>query len=210
MVIVLITGVVVLGLAYDVRVSHWLLYDVGIAHAVRLPEEVLLFRSDNDQLLFDLANVRVNPYDPDGDSKAAEALITSAVLAAIEEVEIRKHGAVRRAAQALDFTSWWLLLRASDEPLGHPQPQRGTRGIVNVAEEIRSMQRLLELGLLETRYMTVTHSVLAEGEAAADRLLAYHMTAFGQAVVAFVADRIEVDAPDNGEVIEGWIRESEE
>jgi len=36
------------------------LYEVGIAHAVRLAEEVILFRSDNDPLLFDMANVRVN------------------------------------------------------------------------------------------------------------------------------------------------------
>jgi hypothetical protein len=32
------------------------MYEVGIAHAARLPEEVLLFRSDNDPLLFDMAN----------------------------------------------------------------------------------------------------------------------------------------------------------
>ena len=33
------------------------MYEIGLAHAVRLPEEVLLFRSDSDRLLFDLANV---------------------------------------------------------------------------------------------------------------------------------------------------------
>src|SRR5688572_24479525 len=33
------------------------MYEVGLAHAVRLPEEVLLFRSDADPLLFDVAQV---------------------------------------------------------------------------------------------------------------------------------------------------------
>ena len=47
------------------------LYEVGLAHSVRLPEEVLLFRSDDQQLLFDVANVRVNRYDPDADAGGA-------------------------------------------------------------------------------------------------------------------------------------------
>jgi len=41
------------------------MYEVGIAHAVRLPEEVLLFRSDGDTLLFDTSNIRVNKYQPE-------------------------------------------------------------------------------------------------------------------------------------------------
>ena len=40
------------------------LYEVGIAQAVRLPTEILLFRSDSDPLLFDISNIRVNRYDP--------------------------------------------------------------------------------------------------------------------------------------------------
>src|SRR5258708_1529040 len=35
-------------------------YEIGIAHATRLPEEVLLFRSDDGAMLFDVANIRVN------------------------------------------------------------------------------------------------------------------------------------------------------
>jgi hypothetical protein len=40
------------------------MYEVGLAHAVREPHEVILFRSDDERLLFDMANVRVNRYDP--------------------------------------------------------------------------------------------------------------------------------------------------
>ncbi len=47
------------------------MYEVGLAHAVRQPEEVLLFRSDDLDLLFDITNVRVHRYDPDGCRKAA-------------------------------------------------------------------------------------------------------------------------------------------
>ncbi len=34
------------------------MYEIGIAQAIRLPEEVVLFRSDKDEILFDLANIR--------------------------------------------------------------------------------------------------------------------------------------------------------
>src|SRR5439155_14340007 len=34
------------------------LYEIGLAHATRLPQEVVLFRSDEQELLFDVANVR--------------------------------------------------------------------------------------------------------------------------------------------------------
>src|ERR1035437_373147 len=44
------------------------MYEVGIAHAVRMPSEVVLFRSDNHELNFDVTNVRVNYYEPDGRS----------------------------------------------------------------------------------------------------------------------------------------------
>ena len=37
------------------------MYEVGIAHACRLPEEVLLFRSDRDDLLFDVTNTSSKP-----------------------------------------------------------------------------------------------------------------------------------------------------
>jgi hypothetical protein len=55
------------------------MYEVGIAHATRLPEEVLLFRSDRQRLLFDVANVRVNCYDPDNDPETARTVVSSAI-----------------------------------------------------------------------------------------------------------------------------------
>jgi hypothetical protein len=58
--------------------SSNVMYEVGLAHAVRLPEEVILFRADTDFLLFDVANVRVNTYDPDHDSDSARAWVTEA------------------------------------------------------------------------------------------------------------------------------------
>jgi hypothetical protein len=85
------------------------MYEVGIAHAVRLPEEVLLFRSDNKPLLFDVANVRVNHYEPDKDTTTACSLVIDAINEALREVELKKHLAVQATAHALDSVTWWTL-----------------------------------------------------------------------------------------------------
>lgn len=39
------------------------MYELGLAHAIRHPEEVLIVRADSDPLLFDVANIRVHKYD---------------------------------------------------------------------------------------------------------------------------------------------------
>ena len=48
------------------------MHEIGIAQAVRLSKEVILFISDDDELLFELMNIRVNKYDPD--NKPDEAI----------------------------------------------------------------------------------------------------------------------------------------
>lgn len=78
------------------------MYELGIAHATRQPEEVLLFRSDTDRLLFDVAHIRVNPYDPDGNPGAARDLISKAIVDALAVVDKTRSLAVGRAARALD------------------------------------------------------------------------------------------------------------
>src|SRR5690606_12698324 len=70
------------------------MYEVGLAQAVRLPEEVLLVRSDKEQLLFDITNVRVHYYEPDTDVGKASALLGELALESLRAVEQKKHLAV--------------------------------------------------------------------------------------------------------------------
>lgn len=46
------------------------MYELGMSHAVRQPEEVLILRSDSDRLPFDTATLRVVTYNPDEDRKS--------------------------------------------------------------------------------------------------------------------------------------------
>ena len=40
------------------------MWEVGVAHVMRLPDEVLMIRSDSDESIFDLTQFRAFPYDP--------------------------------------------------------------------------------------------------------------------------------------------------
>lgn len=85
------------------------MYEVGLAHAMRQPEEVLLFRSDEHPLMFDISNVRVHRYDPDGSPDSATELVRDKIAQSLREIDLRKNLAVRRIATALDYRSWMTL-----------------------------------------------------------------------------------------------------
>ena len=88
------------------------MYEVGLAHAVRQPQEVILFRSDGERLLFDLSPVRVNSYEPDHDPSHARLALKEAVLDALKDVDVRKSIAVERAANSMDEPSIIVLTAA--------------------------------------------------------------------------------------------------
>lgn len=96
------------------------MYELGLAHAVRQPEEVLIFRSDADALLFDLSNIRINDYDPERTEEATEQLV-AAILESGRETELRKSLAVRKAASALDSTQWSRFWRLLSRQAQHPR-----------------------------------------------------------------------------------------
>lgn len=50
------------------------MYEIGLAHAMRHPEEMLIIRSDNAPLLFDVANIRIHSYESDRPDEAREHL----------------------------------------------------------------------------------------------------------------------------------------
>ena len=98
------------------------MYEVGVAHAMRQPEEVLLFRSDNDRVLFDVANIRLNSYEPEASPEDARDLVVKTVLNALAELDLRKSLAIQQAADTLDNPSWMLLTEAQvGRKVVHPE-----------------------------------------------------------------------------------------
>ena len=159
------------------------LYEVGIAHAIRLPEEVILFRSDRDELIFDITNIRVNSYEPDDNPEAAKKLVTDCIVSALKEVDLKRHLAVRRAVESLDFTSWIFLVEAQDaQGVNHPVMRTMGQALGN-ADRSRAIARLLDLGAIKTEYRRMTpESVTNAGDEPAEGMLRYRTTAFGSAI----------------------------
>jgi hypothetical protein len=127
------------------------MYELGLAHAVRLPEEVLVFRSDHDALPFDTANVRVNPYAPDEEPEQARGTIQGCVADALREIDLRRAMTVKQIAESLDFDSWTMLFLA-ERPEGFVVGgQKRDHNFVTLSHQI-AISRLLDLGAIQIEY----------------------------------------------------------
>lgn len=92
------------------------LYELGLAHAIRRPEHVLAFRSDDDPLLFDVSGIRVHTYDPDGDPKGARTRVATAIADSLRFARRLNRVVVDQAAASLDPISLALLMRVAGLP----------------------------------------------------------------------------------------------
>lgn len=181
------------------------MYEVGIAHAVRLPEEVLLFRSDEDALLFDVSNVRVNVYKPEEHPTAAIKSIQESISNAIREIDLRKHLSVQDVARTLDFDSYWLLVQASMPGGLKPPPTRTMGELLTNTNTISSIRRLLELGALRTEFVSIAPDLLKSDEVLISEhtnLLGYAVTSFGEAVFNYVATEMGLLSPEVRAILE--------
>jgi hypothetical protein len=174
------------------------MYEVGLAHAVRMPEEVLLFRSDRDPLVFDMANVRVNYYEPDVEPTKASDLVIASIIDAIKEIDLRRSLTIKSAADSLDFASWSILLEAM--PLdGMFPPQVKTMGqALGNAAKLTAISRLLELGALSTAYIKISPDVISnmKDDQPAENMLKYRLTAFGRTLVEHILNRMNILSAD--------------
>jgi len=161
------------------------MYEIGLAHAVRQPQEVILFRSDKEKLLFDLAHVKVNFYEPDTKADASKASVEKALNEAMAETEQRKGIAVNRATDALDQTAIELMLTSMDGSIRYPKIKTLRDHVIN-APKVSALSRLLELGLVKAQYPTFTIDDLQDEkmDESLEDLVTYQLTALGDAVMA--------------------------
>jgi hypothetical protein len=161
------------------------MYEVGIAHAVRLPAEVILFRSDKDSLLFDVANIRVNFYDPDKKPNEARTKVKEALRAAIKEINYCKLFSVQLAANSLTTDSVGCLLESFICTRGIVKhPLINTLGdFFGKSERINSIRQLLELGIIITQYpkFVITQDYKSQAILLNEGGLSFEITRFGEA-----------------------------
>jgi hypothetical protein len=174
-----------------------------------LPEELILFRSDNEDLPFDIAHNRVHNYDPDNKSEEAREKVTNVIKAAFDEINLQKHLAVRRAAESLDFNGLHLLNIAKvDGKLEHPVIH--PRGLLDLlvgkkdasieTNFINTIPRLLELGVISSQYTQLTQRQLykmVKDIVPVEELVSYKITPFGIEVIDVITKSLLFGAPVN-------------
>jgi hypothetical protein len=163
------------------------MYEIGLAHAVRQPEEILLFRSDGDPLLFDTANVRVNQYAPETEPAVAKAAVADAIAEALKEVDLKRGLAVKSAAESLDFPCWIVMHRAFATGGIRHRPDKSIQDYLSNANFHAAISQLLERGILRTDYTAVTPKFILSGTDMAE-LINYRPTQFGRAVFAYLTE----------------------
>lgn len=155
------------------------MYELGIAHAARLPEEVIIVRTDSDSLDFDIAGVRVHNYP--WDVEAGRAKIASLLRDALASIDQRRSIAVAKAVQSLDPAMFLILHEAGD--VAHPTMNSLVQALAST-ERLGAIHRLLAGGMLTTMFGPLPDNFM---ERPVGELARYRKTRFG--IEVYVAAR---------------------
>lgn len=124
------------------------MYEVGLAHAIRQPTEILLIRSDGEDINFDLAGINIHKYDKENISNT-RSLITAWVKSLIHLIEQEKSLKVQLAIEQIDDDSYRYLkeFASADTALIGPDPKTMGETLVAIPNKI-ALANLQRLGIL--------------------------------------------------------------
>ena len=149
------------------------MYEVGIAHACRQSTEVLLLRSDCEDINFDLAGIRVHSYDRSNVAATRERF-ASLIADTLGQIDHTKGLQVQKAVDALDADALKFIksLGGSPEFYG-PEPG-------NMSEVLLSITKAAALSRLQALGIVRCEPAHLSGKPA------FFWTEFGKAIVARV------------------------
>jgi hypothetical protein len=178
------------------------LYELGLAHAVRLPEEVVIFRSDSHPMLFDLATIRVNSYAPESDPETSIEKLSNALINAIKESDGRSRHVVKSLVGRLDVRAMRILIAANSGEAVH-EPEQITAGqALGLLATRQAIHRLLEHGLIYAELVNWTQEALLAADPNATKLTAsYRITPLGKAVAVECISQWGFDQPNVRETL---------
>jgi len=145
------------------------MYEVGLAHAVRQGTEILLIRSDDEPINFDVAHINIHSYDSK-DIKATRSKIANLANDLLKQIEQEKSLMVTKAMDGLDSDA----IRYIQEygvhgPFLGPEPKTMGEQLISITNKA-ALARLQHLGIVKC-YMQPGTPVPA-----------YQLTNFGMAV----------------------------
>jgi hypothetical protein len=160
------------------------MYEVGLAHAVRQPQEVILIRSDKSALDFDIAGVRVHSYDPDSNPDEAKKWLSQLLMDSLTSIEAHRSLSLESAMRSLSAPAVQLLLEvALDDGVTVQHPSMQTFGdVLSGLQRTQAIEMLLRVGALETNITVVPKDKLNVPIESINDLIHYRLTSFGQAL----------------------------
>lgn len=148
------------------------MYELGLAHALRRPQELVVVRSDHEKINFDVASIKIQDYEL-SDLPAARQRFSQLLNEGVIQIDQVKHLKVTQAEESLDGDTLSLMVRrgkAEYFSVTNPTTMRDVMGQIAGGEK-DSVRHMLSLGIIRS------DSNLAAGA------YAYHWTEFGKAVL---------------------------
>lgn len=175
----------------DARGTVWpqrngnVMWELGIAHVMRLPDEVIMIRADNEPSIFDLTQFRALSYDPD-DVDGARRLLAHLGQDRLNSIDQSKSAYVQRCVQSMDYLSWMILQEAD---------QIGGIGYENNIPTNNSIGKLLEMGALVTSFLTATPELVQGATNMSTKdFLKYQISAIGKAILGCIDRQISLSS----------------
>jgi hypothetical protein len=149
------------------QVNANVLYELGVAHTIREPEDIRLIRdkSSTGKVPFDITGMTINPHDPNVSVDWLSALLTDA----LEKQEWHKSKRVKAATSSIDHIGLGIMRNPGTNPEGYDY--FGIREDDPVTK--MAIFRLMDLGIM--RFHSAVRENLPEHT--------YRWTPFGYAVM---------------------------
>jgi hypothetical protein len=168
--------------------------EVGWAQLMRVPDEVIVIRSDSDPSIFDLTQFRAFQYDP-ADVAGSRHWLAALAKDRMRAVEQAASDHVSRCASSLDLACMVVLIHAAGDGISPPVTKNLGQVVGNMAT-VPAIARLLEMGALTTSFASTKPDMLHLSPAdALNKLLRYRVTPFGMAVYRYCLERLGLLAP---------------
>ena len=167
-------------------------YEVGLAHAFRQAEEVLLLRSDNSPLPFDIANVRIHRYDPDSDVQAARTFVTTTIRESLREIEANRNLSVKLTAKRLCPHEMMVLLDAMQRGVLPYPSSRTTGDILGGSDRKDAIRELSRIGALEAQYVQLTSEMVPILNRSPEQMISYVVSPFGRALYQYCINQMRI------------------
>ena len=145
------------------------MYEVGLAHALRQKEEIIMVRKDDEEINFDIVQIRVQRYDPSDLHKTRKEFSTF-IKNSINTIDNLKSLKVEQAVRSLTANCPRLMFYNEGFHIHEPTETK-PKSTLTILRDYDGVRTLMSLGMLWCDLDLKTHQY------------AYHWTDFGKIVL---------------------------